>query len=182
MAAPIQPGQHTALKKVAFWLVPTIADTAAPTDAEINAVGSIYLTCYVTEDYGSGWATTFNKGAGLRGLCMSVAPEVLNPSTVAGNDIMGLVDPQAAVGDDDKKALEFLRDGFTGFEVRRLGGVDNDTSDAAVLGDFVDIAPVDISEAVTDQSSNDANGVFVFKAGVAVTGAVTNNVAVVAGS
>jgi hypothetical protein len=181
MAAPIKPRQHTALKKTRFWAVPAIADDVAPKITEVNASGSFYFTCFVPEDYGGGWTPTFNKGAGLRLLCSGSTPETLNPTTFAGNDIVVVVDPQADASDNDKKAFEFFRDGFTGKLVRSLN-VANDLSDAVTLGDFVDVAPVDITPMFTDLSSTDANGVFVARAGVAITGDVTTNVEVVAGS
>lgn len=177
MAAPIKPRQHSALKKVRFWAVPAIADTDAPTATEINATGSFYFTCFLPEDYGAGWTPTFNKGTGLRLLCSDSAPEVLNPTTFAGNDITVVVNPQAAANDNDKKAFEYFRDGFTGFLVRSLN-VGNEADDQVTAGEFVDLAPCDISEMVTDVSSTDANGVFVAKAGVAITGRVVTNVAV----
>lgn len=179
MATPLKPRQHTALKKVRFWAVPTIADLNEPVITEVNAAGGFYFTCYVPEDYGGGWTPTFNKGTGLRLLCMGNTPEVLNPTSFAGNDITVVVNPQADDTDNDKKAFEFFRDGFTGYLVRSLN-VDNDASDAVTTGEFVDIAPVDITEMYTDLSSTDANGVFVAKAGVAITGSVVSNVAVVA--
>lgn len=177
MAAPIKPRQHSALRKTRFWAVPAIADTSDPKTTEVNAAGSFYFTCFVPEDYGAGWTPSFNKGAGLRLICSGNAPEVLNPTTFAGNDIVVVVDPQAADDDDDKLAFEFFRDGFTGYLVRSLNKA-NDASDAAVAGEFVDVAPVDISEMITDLSSTDANGVFVARAGVAVTGDVVTNVEV----
>lgn len=181
MALPIKPRQHSALKKTRFWAVPAFADPSAPTSAEINSVGSFYFTCFVPEDYGAGWTPTFNKGTGLRLLCSSNAPEVLNPTTFAGNDIVVVVNPQADASDNDKKAFEFFRDGFTGYLVRSLN-VDNDASDEVTAGEFVDVAPVDVTEMITDLSSTDANGVFVARAGVAVTGDVITNVEVDASS
>ena len=178
MAAPIKPGQHSALKKTRFWAVPAFANKQAPTDAEINAVGSFYFTCFVPEEYGAGWTPSFNKGQGLRLICSGSAPEVLNPTTFTGNDIVVVVNPQADASDNDKKAFEFFRDGFTGFLARSLN-VENDESDQVEAGEFVDIAPVDVSAMVTDVSSTDANGVFVARAGVAVTGDVVTNVEVI---
>lgn len=178
MADPIKPRQHSALKKTRFWAVPAIADTSAPTADEINSVGSFYFTCFVPEEYGAGWTPTFNKGTGLRLLCSASTPEVLNPTSFAGNDIVVVVDPQAEASDNDKLAFEFFRDGFTGYLVRSLN-VDNDESDAVEGGEFVDIAPAEVSAMVTDLSSTDANGVFVARAGVAITGDVVTNVEVV---
>lgn len=181
MAKPIKPGQHSALQKVRFWAVPAIADPTAPKDDEINAVGSFYFTCFVPEEYGGGWTPTFNKGTGLRLICSGSAPEVLNPTTFAGNDIVVVVDPQAAANDNDKKAFEFFRDGFDGYLVRSLN-VDNEADDQVEAGEFVDVAPVDVTAMYTDLSSTDASGVFVARSGVAITGDVVSNVEVVAES
>lgn len=179
MADPIKPGIKNALQMDSFWLVPALT-SAAPTDDEIQAVGGIYITCFLTEE-NAGWEVQFNKGAAPRLLCAATTPEVLLPSTTTGTDIIGVVDPQAAVGANDKKAFEFLRDGFSGYMVRRQG-VLNNASDTVTVGEFVDSAPVDISAAVIVKTANTAEGVYVFKAGVAVTGDPTTNVAVVAGA
>lgn len=172
MAAPIKPGVHNVLQKTSFWLVPTIADMNSPQDTEINAVGGLYVTCFLTED-NVGWTVQFNKGSAPRLLCDSVQGEVLLPTTAQGTDLVGVVDPQAASTANDKKAFEFLRNGFDGYLVRRHN-MDNDTSDATAAGEFVDVAAVNISEAVIDQSAQTAEGVYVFRAGVAVTRAVYN--------
>lgn len=179
MAAPIKPGLKNALKQDSFWLVPSLADPSAPKKTEIESVSGIYITCFLTEE-NAGWEVQFNKGAAPRLLCSATTPEVLLPSTTTGTDLVGAVDPQAASGEDDKKAFEFLREGFEGYMVRRQG-VLNDTADTTTVGEFVDAAPVKISEAVIVKSATTAEGVYVFKAGVAVTGDPVTNVAVVAG-
>jgi len=177
MADPIKPGLKNALQKDSFWLVPALS--AIPKKTEIEAVGGIYITCFLTEENG-GWEVQFNKGTAPRLLCSKSTPEVLLPSTTTGTDLVGAVDPQADSADDDKKAFEFLREGFTGFMVRRQG-VQNDASDLVTVGEFVAYRPVDISAAVIVKTANTAEGVYVFKAGVAVTGDGEENVAVVAG-
>lgn len=179
MAAPVKPGLKNALQKDSFWLVPAIADLNAPKATEIEAVGALYITCFLTEE-NAGWEVQFNKGTAPRLLCSATTPEVLLPSTTTGTDLVGAVDPQADSADDDKKAFEFLRDGFSGYIVRRQG-VQNDVADTTTVGEFVDVAPVDISAAQIVKTATSAEGVYVFKSGVAVTGDVSTNVAVVAG-
>lgn len=179
MASPVKPGVHSALKQTSFWLVPTLS--AAPKKTEIESVSGLYITCFLLEDGATGWTVSFNKGTGPRLICNESQPEVLMPTTTQGADIVGVVDPQAASGAADKKAFEFLRNGYTGFLVRRQN-VLNDTADTVAVGEFVDYAPVNISKAITDQSTQTAEGVYVFRAGVAVTGDPTYNVAVVSGS
>lgn len=175
MAAPIKPGIKNALKMDSFWLVPTMT---SPSKASIEGAGSLYITCFLTED-NAGWTVQFNKGTAPRLLCAATTPEVLLPSTTTGTDLVGVVDPQATSSANDKKAFEFLRNGFTGYMVRRQGVV-NDAADTTTVGEFIDYAPVRISPAVIDKTATTAEGVYVFKAGVAVTGDPVTNVAVVA--
>lgn len=178
MAAPIKPGLMSALKMTSYWLVPSLTQ-ATPKKTEIEAVGGLYVTCFLTEE-NDGWQIQFNKGTGPRLLCNGTTPEVLLPSTATGTDLIGAVDPQAASGHNNKKAFEFLRNGFTGFMVRRQN-VLNDIADTATVGEFVDSAPVKIAPAIIVPTAQTAEGVYVFKAGVAVTGDPVTNVAVIAG-
>lgn len=175
MATPIKPGIKNALKMDSFWLVPSLT---GPKKSEIESASGIYITCFLTEE-NSGWTVAFNKGTGPRLLCASTTPEVLLPSTTTGTDLIGVVDPQAAVGANDKKAFEFLRSGYTGWMVRRQGKL-NDAADTVTIGEFIDYAPVSISPAFIDKTATTAEGVYVFKAGVAVTGDVVTNVAAIA--
>ena len=177
MAAPIKPKQHTALKKDRWWLVPAIADTSAPTALEVNAAGGIYATCFLLEDQG-GVTKTVNKVQLTRLLCDTAQPEALAPATFSMSDIVGVFDPQAASGDNDKKLFEFLRDGFTGYAVREQNKV-NDTDDQVTAGEFVDVVPVDIDAAWPDKSGTGPEGFYTFVCGVAVTGTPVANVAVV---
>ena len=175
MAVPTKPGIKSSLQMDSFWLVPSIT---GPKKTEIEAVGGLYITCFLTEE-NAGWTVQFNKGNPPRLLCNATTPEVLLPSSVTGTDLVGVVDPQAAVGATDKKAFEFLRNGYTGWMVRRQGKL-NSTADTVTLGEFIDYAPVSITAAFIDKTATTAEGVYVFKAGVAVTGDPVTNVAVVA--
>lgn len=176
MAAPVKPAIHSALQKTAYWLVPTLT-VAGPKKSEIESQSGIYITCFLVED-NTGWELTYNKGQGPRLLCAATQPEVLLPSTAAGADLVGVFDPQAGAGDPDKKAFEFLRNGFTGYMVRRQNK-DNSTADTVTVSEFVDHAPVDIAPASTGQTAQTAEGVYIWTAGVAVTGDPVYNVAVV---
>lgn len=178
MAAPIKPATHSALLKTSFWLVPALTQSA-PKKTEIESVSGLYITCFLTEE-NVGWSVTFNKGTGPRLLCNSTTPEVLLPSTTQGSDIVGVLDPQAASNHDDKKAFEFLRNGFDGYLVRRQNKA-NDAADTVTVGEFVDSVRVSITKAITDQSAQTAEGVYVFRAGVAALADPVYNVAVVSG-
>lgn len=179
MAVPIKPGLHNVLQMNSFWLVPALTQ-ATPKKTEIEAVTGLYITCFLTEEGSTGWTVTFNKGTAPRLICNATTPEVLLPSTVQGVDIIGAVDPQAASGANDKKAFEFLRNGYTGYMVRRQNKLNN-AADTVTVGEFVDSVAVDIAPAIIDQTSAGADGVYVFKAGVAATGDPFTNLAVIAG-
>lgn len=177
MAAPNKPGIKNALKKTSFWLVPSLSNP--PKKTEVESVSGLYITCYMVEE-NSGWTVTFNKGTGPRLLCAATTPEVLLPSTTTGTDLIIVVDPQAAAGHVDKKAFEFLRNGFTGHLARRQNVI-NDVADTVTVGEFLDARPVSITPAVIDQTTQTAEGVYVAKAGVAVTGDGFDNIAAIAG-
>lgn len=177
MAAPVKPRKHQARKKDAWWLVPAVADTSAPTALEINAVGGIYATCFLLEDQG-GVSKTVNKVTLAALLCEDATSEGLSPASFSMSDIVGVLDPQAGPTDADKKLFEFLRDGFTGYAIRRQNVV-NDTSDAVTVGEYVDVVPVDIDDAWPDKNAAGPEGFYTFTSGVAVTGTPIANVEVV---
>lgn len=175
MAVPIKPGIKSSLKMTSFWLIPTVTQSA-PTKVQIESASGLYITCFLTEE-NTGWTVSFNKGQAPRLLCNSTQPEVLLPTTNQGADIVGVFDPQAASVHNDKKAFEFLRNGYTGYMVRRQNKA-NDAADTVTVGEFVDTVAVAITPAVPDQSAQTAEGVYVFRAGVAVTADPVYNVAV----
>lgn len=176
MAAPIKPKKHTSLKKDAWWLVPAIADTSAPTALEVNAVGGIYATCFLMQDQG-GVTKTVNKTQLAALLCEDATSEALTPATYSMSDIVGVFDPQGTAASNDKKLFEFLRDGFTGYAVRRQN-VLNDVDDQVVVGEFVDVVPIEIDSAWPDKSAAGPEGFYTFTCGAAVTGPPVANVAV----
>lgn len=180
MAAPIKVNPVTSLKKDSIWLHPTCADVTAPKDTEINDAAGIYATCFLLDDQ-AGIEETINKVRLQALLCQDKTYEALAPSDFSHGDIVGVVNPQAASADDAKKLFEFLRDGYSGFLTSRQG-VLNDVDDQVVAGEFVNTVPCDISAAsLPFKTANGAEGFYVFRAGVAVKGAVGNNVAVAVG-
>ncbi len=178
MAVPVKPTKHLSRKKDAWWLVPAIANKNAPILAEVNAAAGVYATCFLLEDQG-GVTKTVNKVTLAKLLCEDSTSEGLDTPTFGMTDIVGVFNPQAAVGDADKKLFEFLRNGFTGFAVRRQN-VLNDTSDVATTGQFVDVVPVSIDSAWPDKTAPGPEGFYNFTCGVAVTGTPVANVALAA--
>lgn len=178
MVAPTKPRKVQMNGKQTFWLVPAIADPEAPTAAEINAATGINLSCTLLKSF-TGLTPTFNKVALEDYLCETESVEGNDNTTWAMADIVGGFDPQSAANSDDKRAFEFLREPFLGFAVFRNGIVANQATPEAVVGQFVNVAPVDITAAVDASSGAESSSIAKFMAGVSVTGTPTMNVAVV---
>lgn len=177
MVAPTKPRKVQAQGKTSWWLVPAIANLQAPTVAEINAATGINISCAMLAD-GDSLTRTTNKVTLPAFLCETDQYEGLDRATWSMGDVVGGFDPQAAADSDDKVAFEFLRERFTGYAVRRQAVAV--TAGDATAGEFFDIVPVEIDEAVSDQSGTDSAAIYVFRAGVAVTGKPAINVAAVA--
>lgn len=177
MVAPTKPRKVQANGKTSYWLVPAVGTTTAPTAAEVNAATGINLSCTLLKDFEGPTAST-GKVTLAEYLCETESYEANDTTTVTISDIMGGFDPQAATASADKKGYEFVKDGYSGFLIRRQGVVaDSDTPDA-VAGQFVDVIPIEVAKAVPGQSNNDSSGIYTFSAAVSVTGSAAWNVAV----
>ena len=180
MVAPVKPRKVQMNGRQSFWLVPAIADLSAPKITEINATTGINLSCSLLKSF-AGLQPTFAKVTLDAYLCEVESFEGNDQTTWSMPDLEGGFDPQADEASDDKLAFEFLRDGFIGYAVFR-NGVDSDVATPdAVVGQFFNIAPVDITKAVDTSNPSEASAIAKWTAGVAVTGAPVMNVAAVAG-
>lgn len=177
MVLPTRPRKVQSRGKDSWFLVPAIANIQVPKITEINSVSGINISCAVLAE-GDSLTRTTNKVTLPAYLCETDQYEGLDRATWSMGDIVGGFDPQADEADDDKVAFEFLRDGFTGYAVRRQAVAAS--VGAAATGQFFDVVPVEIDEAFTDTSGTDASAIYVFRAGVAVTGKPAINVAAVA--
>lgn len=173
MVSPTKPRKVQSKGKDSWWLVSTIADIENPTVLEINAVTGINISCAVLAE-GDSLTKTTNKVTLPAFLCEVDQYEGLDRATWSMGDVVGGFDPQAAAGSDDKEAFEFLRNGFSGYAVRRQG-VTATTGDA-IAGQFFDVVPVEIDGAAPGTTGTDGSAIYAFTAGVAVTGKPALNV------
>lgn len=179
MAAPVKPKKTTANGKDSWWLVPAIASMTAPKKTEIDAAGGLNISCFLLAEQ-EGITSTTEKVTLARLLCETTTTEGIGDTTFSMSDVQGVFDPQAAAGSDGKKFWELVKDGFTGYAVRRQG-VKANVESTVTVGEFVDVMPIEMGPATPTKSATDASGIYTFTAAVAVTGTPEFNVAVVAG-
>lgn len=178
MAAPVKPKKTTANGKDTWWLVPAVANMASPKKTEIDAAGGLNISCFLLAEQ-EGITSTTEKVTLARLLCETTTTEGIGETTYSMADVQGVFNPQAASGSDDKKFWELVKDGFTGYAVRRQG-VKANVEATVTVGEFVDVMPIEMGRAAPGKSATDASGIYTFTAAVAVTGTPKFNVAVVA--
>lgn len=176
MVAPITASKKVANGRDTWWLVPTIASQAAPTVAEVNSASGLNITGFVMAEQ-EGFTQDTSKVTLPRLLVELSTTQALDQTTFDMPDIVGLFDPQAASGANDKKFWALVKSGFTGYIVRRQN-VLNSASDAVTTGQFVDTAAITIAPPMTGRSSTDASGVYVFTASSTITSVVLNTAVV----
>lgn len=179
MAAPVKPQKVTANGKDTWWFAPAVADMTAPTAAEINAVSGLNITCFLLAEQ-DGVTGTAEKVRLARLLCETSTTEGLGERSWSLADLMGVFDPQAAEGDDSKKAFELFRESQSGYLIRRQGVVSGADADVTA-GQFVDVFKVEVAEATPGKTSTGTDGIYSFMAPVALLDKEFN-VAVAAGA
>lgn len=177
MVAPIRANKKVALGRTTWWAVPTVSTSTAPTAAEVNSASGLNLVGFVLGDQ-EGVSSDTGKTQLPRLLMETITTDVLEPTTYSLPTLRCVWDPQAAAGANDKKAWALFGAGFTGYLIQRMNVV-NSVSDAGVAGQFVDVIPVISSVGVPKESSNGADGIYVFDVDFGVTGVPSFNVAIV---
>lgn len=153
--------------KVVF--VPAIANTAAPTAAEVTAVGAVELSCYLTAD---GWTPGLDEQVVTDDrLCSTQTFEQpgRNSRTLA---IRYVENPTSATDND---AFDTLVPGTAGFLVERRGEA---YSGALAAADVVNVWPVKAGQYSPEPP--EANSVLKVSQKMFVTGTVQIGVAVTA--
>ncbi len=156
--------------------VATMANQAAPTNAEIIAGTSLDISCYLLAD-GLTRTVSTNKGNPQRRLCTRIQYEANGITTYSLSDLHYIVNPQGAAATTAMLAYEKLVPGTSGYLVVRLGP-DPIATDWAV-GQFVEVWPVNLGDRmITGDPTNEFEEFYVQQS-VAVTGPRTERVATV---
>ena len=177
MAQPIKPALVRAFGSDSWAWVPAIADTSAPTVAELTAASGFNLSCALFGEQ-EGLSATTEKVTLPRRLCETQTFESNGPTSYSMADLQVAFDPQAADGADGRLAWESMEDEAEGFLVRRQGVT---ATEDFTAGEKVDIVPAQLGRKVPVKTGTGADGVYAFTVAVAVTDTPAFNVAVVAG-
>lgn len=158
--------------KVQF--VPTIANIAVASLAEINAAGSLDVSGYLSS---SGWtpAISQNKGNPPRRLGSTVQFEQFGNVTYSLGDLLYMYNPQGAALSTGLLAYEKLTPGVSGFFVERLG---MDAGTAFATTQFVAIWPVTLGQRLPMGDSTDEFAEYMVTQPVIVPNVRTERVAI----
>lgn len=176
MAVTVPPGVNAEGNlKVAY--VPTIADLAAPTVAEISAAGALDISFFLT---GGNFKPSGEQARGDdRRVGSTQTFERLGREKSSIDDLVYVADPQAVAATAENKAMELFQSGVVGFFVVRYG-LDALTVDFAST-QFVDIWPIKFGvQNKTPLAENDEFALITITQGVAVTGIVRKQIAIAA--
>lgn len=177
MSVPVKPALKRAFARDRWYWVPAIADTSAPTVAEVTATAGFNLSCSLFGDTQDGFDATTDKVTLPRRNCETDVFQVNGNTTHTAPDLLVSFQPQAAALSDGKKAWEAMDDLADGFLVRLQ---DVDPLVDSVAGQFADVVPASLGVKVPTKTANDASGVYAFKVPASITDSPQYNVAIVA--
>lgn len=166
MAAPVATPADGAVKVV---FVPTIANTAAPTVAEVTAVSAVDLSLYLTSD---GWTPGADETTVSDDRLGDTQNYERPGSSSRSLTVKYVENPTSAT---DNKASTTLTERTTGFFVVRRGIIH---TTALAAGDKVQVWPVQMG--VKDWQPPERNSVLRISQKAFVTGAVLDDIAIVA--
>lgn len=177
MAEPIRPNPAKAFGRTNYIFVPTIADPAAPTVAEVTGSSALDLTNMIYADGFDGVTADSTRVTAPRRIGDTKVFQSLGPTSYTISDLVYTFDPQAAALSNERKAYEKLPDGTTGYLVVRRN-VPKATAPAA--GQKVTVIPIRVGAPVeTEQGDAEAAEVAVRQA-VEVTNDPATAVAILA--
>jgi hypothetical protein len=157
--------------------VPAFVSYLAPKLTELNAAGSLDLSCFMASD---GWNPSIEtaKGTSTRRLCTRQQYEQFGQTTSSLGDLSYIVDPQGAALSNGQLAWEKLVPFTSGYFTVRMG-TDATTVDYAV-GQWFEVWPVTLGTRLIQGDPSDEFAEFLVSQSVIVTGATVSRVALVA--
>lgn len=176
MALPVYPPGVSSQGNTRAIYVPTLVAANAPDiSSELGAAGAVDFSCFVLEGQFNAKGEQ-NRGEDRR-FCSKESYEQLGRVTRGIDDLQYVFDPQASAADPNNRAYEVFKKDVTGFFIVRMG-LDARTVDWAA-GQKVDVWPVKFGVQVKVWGG-DEFAKYSITQGVAVTGPITEDVALVA--
>lgn len=152
MAEPLRPTPAKLYGRENWIYVPTIANTSAPTVAEVTAASTLDVTRIVFADGAPSPSQNTNLVSQGRRFGDTTETQFVGTTTYNGGEMTFQFDAQGAAASDGVKAWEkFSAGGVTGYLVRRQN-VARATSVAAAQ--FVDVYPVEFGPAMPTRSGD----------------------------
>lgn len=146
MAEPLRPASRSAHGRENWIFVPTIANIAAPTVAEVTAASALDITNIAFRNGRPAPTQSTALTTAEARLGDTKVRQRIGRTTYNGGEMTYQFDPQGAAASDEVTAWEtFGTEGTTGFLVRRLG-ISKATTPA--VGQFVDVFPVEFGPSM----------------------------------
>lgn len=102
-------------------VVQTLADMSAPTLIEVNATGSINVSCFLFGSGGFAATSTTNKGEAPARLCTTETFQEFGNTSYEISDLQYVYSPQEDDTTDANKAMAALTPGTEVYLIERLG-------------------------------------------------------------
>ena len=176
MAAPIRPAATKSYLRNKWVFVPAIANTSAPTVAELTGASVLDVTKMFFESSAQPSQST-NLARSPKRIGDAETYEFVGETTASFGEVRYSFNPQGAALSDGKKAFEKFPAGTTGYMVNRLG-LDRDTDLAAAQ--FVTIYPVEFGQQHETIEGDGEGGEVAIVQTVAQTGPKSLNKAIAA--
>lgn len=177
MAEPIRPAGVQTFGKTNWIYVPVIADTDAPTVAEITSASGLDVTNMLYGEQFTGVSAESSRVSSPPRLGDTESYESFGRTTYGMGDLVYSFDPQSATAADGRKAFEALPEGTTGYLVKRVG-ISKATAPAA--GQKVSIYPVAFGAQLEIEVGDGEAAESAIQQPVTVTNAPTLNVEIAA--
>lgn len=158
---------------VAVWVVPAIADTAAPKLTEVSAVGAVDLSCYLTSD---GYTTSLDQQVIADERLCSVEVFEQPGRVTRGLDVIYIDNTNSVNEATSNKAKDTLIPGSVHYVVVRRGKA---FDEPFAVGDKVTVTPVKAGEY--NDMPPEANSVLKTGQKLFITERTQSDVALVAG-
>ena len=176
MAEPIRPTAAKTFGRTNWIYVPAIANTSAPTAAEINSASGLDITNMLYADAFGGVTAEPTRVTAPSRVGDTESYDAFGRTTYGIEDLVYSFDPQAAGGADGKKAKEKFAEGTTGYLVKRTN-VAKATTPAA--GQFVSVYPVVMGAQLEVETGDGESAESAIRQPVSVTNQPKLNVAIV---